>query len=61
VKFICCNKYETIHTKGHYIPMEQMKTSLCSFIMRHTKGGAKLSLFVSLDIKFQIAFSMLPS
>ena len=34
MKFICCNKYETEYSWGHFIAMEQMETSLGSFIRK---------------------------
>ena len=58
VKFLCCNKYETEHTTGHFIAMEQMDTSLGSFIKRLKGEGAKISLFLALDIILQIAYGV---
>jgi serine/threonine protein kinase len=58
VKFLCCNKYETAHSWGHFIAMEQMETSLGSFMRRLKEEGAKLSLFPALDIILQIAYGM---
>ena len=58
VKFLCCNKYETIHSWGHFIAMEQMETSLYSLIKRLKKVGTKLSIFQAVDIMSQIGYGM---
>jgi serine/threonine protein kinase len=58
VKFLCCNKFETEHTRGHFIAMEHMDMSLGSYIKRLKEEGAKLSLISALDVILQIAHGM---